>query len=74
MGIIKKLKKKGLTQEEIGEKMGWSRNKVAHYNILLENIVTRILNLTKAHQKDHVTDNVTNVTNFHILPPHAGIN
>ena len=50
------------TQEEIGEKIGWSRSKVAQYIRLLKEIVTPILDIARKHQEDRVTKDVTHVT------------
>ena len=51
------------TQEEIGEKIGWSRSKVKQYSALLINIkVTQVLDIARKHQKDRVTKEVTDVT------------
>jgi len=62
LSIIQKLKNNGLTQKEIGEKIGWTRNLVAQYNQLLEKIVTQVLDFVKQYQIDRVTKDVTNVT------------
>ena len=61
---IEALSNEGFTQVEIGEKIGWSRTKVANYKQLIESTVTQILNLAKRHQKGRETKEVTNVTNF----------
>ena len=39
-----------------------SENKVKQYSALINSIVTPVLNLALAHQKDRVTEEVTNVT------------
>jgi len=50
------------TQAEIAERLGWTRDKVAKHSQLLNNIVTDVLDLARAHQTGRVTDNVTSVT------------
>ena len=50
------------TQAEIGEKLGWSRDKVARYNQILENVVTGVRETARKHQEGRVTGDVTNVT------------
>ena len=62
LDVIGRLRDEGLTQAEIGEKIGWSRTKVANYAQLIENTVTNVLELAKAHQSGRVTENVTIVT------------
>ena len=42
--------------------MGWSRDKVARYVQILNNIVTEVLDFAKQHQIGRVTNNVTNVS------------
>ena len=62
LDIIKRLRNEGLTQKEIGEKIGFSREKVSYYYRILDVIVTQVLNFCKQHQEGRVTKNVTNVT------------
>lgn len=62
LGMIQQLKEEGLTQKEIGKTVGWTRTLVANYNQLLESIVTQVLELTKRHQNNRVTKDVTFVT------------
>lgn len=59
LGIIKKLRDEGFTQQQIGDGIGWSRDIVARYSLLSDRIVTTILDLCKQHQEGRVTDNVT---------------
>jgi transcriptional regulator with XRE-family HTH domain len=54
--------KNNYTQEEIGNKIGWSRSKVAQYIRLLNEIVTQVLDIARKHQKGRVTKDVTHVT------------
>ncbi len=55
------MKEEGLTQEDIGKRIGWSRDNVKNYQRIIDRIGTRILGLTKNHQKDRVPINGTNV-------------
>lgn len=48
---IEQEKEKGLTQAEIGGRIGWSRTKIADYIKLLSSIVAQVLELAKQHQK-----------------------
>ena len=43
LDLISGLREQGLTQAEIGEKIGWSRTKVADYARLIENTVANVL-------------------------------
>ena len=43
------------TQEEIGEKIGWSRSKVCDYSNLLNNIDAQVLDIARKHQKDRAS-------------------
>lgn len=56
------MRSEGLTQEEIGEKISWSENKVKQYNVVLNQIVTQTLEKTKQHQKGRVTSDVAIAT------------
>lgn len=60
LGVIEKLKKDH-TQEQIGEKIGWTRPKVSQYSMILDSVATPILNLAKEHQTGRVADTATNV-------------
>lgn len=51
---IKKLKNEGFTQQQIGEKIGWSRENVKNYNKIIESIGTDILNLCLNRQSGRV--------------------
>ena len=57
--LISKMRDEGLTQQEIGERISWSRGKVSQYQMLLENIATDILNRTKKFQKGRVAESAT---------------
>ena len=54
--------KDNYTQKEIGDKIGWNRNKLAGYIRLLNEIVADVLDLAKEHQKGRVTEIVANAT------------
>lgn len=62
LDLISGLREQGLTQAEIGEKIGWTESKVKQYSALLNSIVTDVLGLAKKHQTGRVTEKVTNVT------------
>ncbi|MBF0397975.1 MAG: helix-turn-helix domain-containing protein [Desulfobacterales bacterium] len=60
--IIRKLKAEGLTQEQIGAKIGWTRVNINHHLILLNKIDTEFLKLAIQYQKGRVSENDTNVS------------
>lgn len=60
LGVIEKLKKDH-TQEQIGEKIGWTREKVRNYNFIIEGVGTQNIELAKTNQKGRVPDNGTTV-------------
>ena len=62
LSIIQKLKGEGLTQKEIGEKIGWSRTKIADYQRINEKIVAEVVNLCKSHQNGRATNDVAIAT------------
>ena len=62
LDIIGKLRDEGLTQAQIGERIGWSRGAVSNYILLADSIATRVLDLSKAHQEGRVADDATRVT------------
>ena len=62
LDIIKRLRNEGLTQKEIGEKIGWTRTKIADFNRIIESIVADVLDLCKKHQIGRVTQNVAIAT------------
>jgi len=62
LDIIGRLKD-DYTQEEIGNKIGWSRSKVKKYSALLSNIkVPEVREISKKYQKDRGTNEVPNGT------------
>lgn len=48
--LISSMKDEGYNQTNIGEKIGWGKNKVSYYNQLLEHISPKILKVVKKHQ------------------------
>jgi site-specific DNA-methyltransferase (adenine-specific) len=58
---IGKLKGEGFTQQQIGEKIGWSLDAVKKHSVLLSKVPT-ILELCKEYQKGRGTDLVPNGT------------
>ena len=61
--LIGKMRSEGLTQQEIGERINWSRATVSNYSMLIERIATPIIDLAKLHQKEKVATSATNVAN-----------
>ena len=59
--LISKMRDEGLTQQEIGDKIGWSEGNVKKYSMLL-NKVPRILEKAKQHQEGRGTSLVPNGT------------
>jgi len=59
LDMIKQLKKKGLTQEQIGDKLGWIQQQISLYNNIIKKITTEVLNFCKSHQKGRVVNNTT---------------
>jgi site-specific DNA-methyltransferase (adenine-specific) len=64
LDIIKKLKEEGMTQKEIGEKIGWSEGDVKKHSMLINNIVPQNLEICKSIQEGRGTDKVPFVTTF----------
>ncbi|MFL2129579.1 hypothetical protein [Ruoffia sp. FAM 26255] len=52
--LISKMRDEGLTQKEIGDKIGWSEGNVKKYSMLL-NKVPHILEKSKQHQEGRGT-------------------
>ncbi|HQQ66850.1 MAG TPA: hypothetical protein PLO55_12015, partial [Thermotogota bacterium] len=59
--VIGRLQDEGLTQEKIGEVVGWSREKIRNYVTLRSQIGTEILVFAKANQNGRVPTIGTNV-------------
>ena len=49
----------GLTQAQIGEKIGWSREQVRNYIFVLDKVGTEVLDLARKHQNGRVPKNGT---------------
>ncbi len=62
MDIIGRLRDEGLTQAEIGERIGWSRMAVNHYTRLADGVDTTVLDLARRHQEGRVSEDDTTVT------------
>ncbi len=62
LDVVGRLRDKGLTQAEIGGRVWWSESKVKQYSVLLNSIVTNVLDLAKQHKSGRVTEKVTMVT------------
>ena len=61
LDLIAKLQDDGTTQEKIGERIGWSREKIKNHVTLRSRIGTEILILAKSFQSGRVPDFGTNV-------------
>ena len=61
LDVIRKLKDEGYTQQQIGDKIGWSRQQVSLYLMLSDKIATTILNSCKQHQLGRVAEDATMV-------------
>ncbi|MBT9260214.1 MAG: hypothetical protein KM310_10785 [Clostridiales bacterium] len=55
---------KGLTQAQIGERIGWSREAVENYNRLTDQVGAGVLDLARRHQEGRVPMNGTDVPTF----------
>lgn len=64
LDLIGKLRNDGLTQAEIGEKIGKSRKWVSDYIRLLDGIAPSIFLLVRSHQDGRGADNAPNGYNF----------
>ena len=62
LDVIGRLQDEGLTQEKIGEVVGWRREKVNRYETTRSQIVPKILLFAKTFQKGRGTQNVPNGT------------
>jgi len=56
------LRDDGLTQAEIGEKIGWSTTKVKDYSRLLTTVVAEVLSMAKTHEQGRATKKVATAT------------
>ncbi len=64
LDVIGRLRDEGLTQAEIGEKIGWSRGAVSQYAMLQDKVATSVLDLAKERQEGRVADIATTGNNF----------
>lgn len=48
-------------QATIGKRIGWSRQQVSQYLVLIDKIATQVLDLTRQRQKGRVSENATDV-------------
>ena len=64
LGVIGRLRTEGMTQVEIGEKIGWSRGAVSQYAMLQDKVATRILEIAKGIQRGLVATDATTGNNF----------
>lgn len=64
LGVIGRLRDEGLTQAQIGERVGWSRKQVADHSRTLESVVPQVLSLAKQHQVGRGTEVVPRGTAF----------
>jgi len=58
------LPKGGLTQAEIGGRVGWSRKQVSDYAALIDKIAPQVLGLAKKHQGGRGAANAPSGANF----------
>ncbi len=59
LDIIGRMRTENITQEQIGKRIGWSREKVRNYTFLIDKIGTQNINIAKSHQCGRVPDNGT---------------
>lgn len=64
LDIVKQLKERGHTQQEIGGRIGWSRGTISQHQMLLDKVATDILDFARQHQEGRVADSATSVANF----------
>ena len=62
LGVIDAQRKDGLTQQSIGDKIGWSRDRVADYTSVINHIGADNLFLAKDHQTGRATHDGANAT------------
>ena len=60
--LISKMRDEGLTQQEIGDKIGWSRKRVADYYRLIEAVVPHVIEKSKSVQCGRGSNDVPNGT------------
>ena len=64
LGVVSKLREEGLTQAQIGERIGWSRTAVQDYLRILDKVDAKVLDLAQKHQKDRASMNDANAPMF----------
>ena len=62
LNIISGLRDEGLTQAQIGGRIGWSEGSIKKYAMLINSIVPKVLDLAKRHQTGRGTTEVPNGT------------
>lgn len=62
LSIIQKLKEGGLTQQEIGDKIGWTREKIRDHIKIIKSIGAQNLDLCKINQKGRAPKDGANAT------------
>lgn len=55
--LAQALREKGLTQEQIGKRIGWSREQVKDYVKLINSLGAKILEIAKKHQEGRAPQN-----------------
>ena len=63
-GVIKSLKSQNLTQEKIGERIGWTQEQVSRHQTINEVIMPDILKMALEHQKGRGIDEYAQGHNF----------
>jgi len=64
LDVIGRLRSEGLTQEQIGERIGWSRKQVSDYVRLLDNVAPEVSGLARAHRDGRGAENAPNGAMF----------
>lgn len=61
LDVIGRLRDEGLTQAEVGGRVGWSRGTVSQYILIHEKVATEVLELAKQYQNGRVVEKTTSV-------------
>jgi site-specific DNA-methyltransferase (adenine-specific) len=64
LDVIRQLREQGHTQAQIGERVGWSRERVKDHVIVLDKIGAQVLDLAKAHQEGRAPTNGASAPTF----------
>lgn len=64
LDVIGRLRDEGLTQAEIGEKIGWSRGAVSQYAMLQDKVAPEVSGLARAHRDGRGAENAPNGAMF----------